>query len=261
MKTPKLGQHFLTDPDVVKKIVEASEISDKDTVLEIGPGKGMLTKALVETGAQIFAIEKDGELHHYLKKKFKDTANLVLVHGDVRDFHFSKLPDNFKVAANIPYYLTGQLIQKLLSADSRPSLMVLMLQKEVAERLIAPKGDTNLLHLTTKVFADTSIITIVPRENFDPPPKVDSAVVKFKVRSKPLLPKQEQIIFFRLLKFAFAGKRKKITNTLSAALRIQKEDLSKILSSLGFDDNTRPQELDLSEWLDLYRKIAAFLAK
>src|SRR3990167_4139702 len=131
----KLGQHFLTDKSVLEKIVTAAELDKDDVVLEVGPGKGVLTESLARFAGKVIAVEKDGELHHKLKKKFKDYKNLELVLGDIRDFDFSTLPPAYKIVANIPYYLTGQLIKKIFEIENPPKLSVLMLQKEVADRL------------------------------------------------------------------------------------------------------------------------------
>ena len=250
-----LGQHFLTDTSVVDKIIDAAALSINDTVLEIGPGKGVLTEKLIEAAGKIVAVEKDEELCRYLKKKF-DASNLELIQDDIRNFSLGNLPEVYKVVANIPYYLTGQLIPLLLTAPRPPKLLVLMIQKEVAERLTAPKGHSSLLQLTTQVFAQTAIVGIVNRAAFTPAPEVDSAVIVIKPHSIPKVPADVQKNFFRILKFAFSGKRKKLVNTLSAGMRISRDDVKGALNEVGLTEFARPQELDLDQWIALFRVLA-----
>lgn len=255
MPTPKLGQHFLTNHEVIDKIITAADLSKKDTVLEVGPGRGILTAELLKAAGTVVAVEKDGELHHKLKKKFKDSDNFELSLGDIRNFHLGLMPKNYKVVANIPYYLTGQLIPWLLTSQNPPSLSVLMIQNEVADRLTGPKGSGNLLQLASQVFAEPQKVFFVPREDFDPAPNVDSAVITLKKHKKDMVPAGEQRSFFRILKFAFSGKRKKITNTLSAALKVPREQILKALEQTGLSENARPQELLLAEWIQFYNQL------
>lgn len=255
MSTPKLGQHFLNDESVIEEIINAADIDPKDFVLEVGPGKGILTEALVKKAGMVLAIEKDEELFEFLKKKFKGGSNLNLINQDIRDLDLDKLPKNYKFVANIPYYLTGQLIRDFLSSANPPALSVLMLQKEVAERLTGKKGQGNLLQIASELYSDIEIVAIVPKNKFSPPPKVDSAVVRFARKTKPAISPPEQKSFFRLLKFAFAGKRKKLTNTLGSALSIEKEDLLNAFNEVGIPENARPQELDLAMWIKLYKHL------
>lgn len=253
MSTPKLGQHFLNDESVIKDILSAANLNSKDFVLEVGPGKGILTEGLVKHAGMVLAIEKDEELFDFLKQKFKGSANLNLINQDVRDLDLEKLPKDYKFVANIPYYLTGQLIRDFLSSRNPPSVSVLMLQKEVAERLTGKKGEGSLLQLASELFSDIEIVTMVPKSKFSPPPKVDSAVVRFTRKAKLEIKPTEQKTFFRLLKFAFAGKRKKLTNTLGSALNMEKEDLLNAFREVGIPENARPQELDLALWIKLYK--------
>ena len=259
MKTPKLGQHFLTDEAVVNQAVAAAHLTKTDTVLEVGPGQGFLTKALLDSAGKVVAIEKDGDLHFYLKRKFKNYKNLELVLGDVRQFDFGVLPKDYKIVANIPYYLTGQLIQQILTAKNAPQSAIFMLQNEVADRLTAPPGQSNLLQLTSQVFAETEKVMFVPRAKFNPPPAVDSALVALRKRAAALISESEQGPFFRILKFAFAGKRKKITNTLAAALALPKSDFEQVLEKLSLSKNARPQELGIFEWLALYKHLRPYM--
>jgi len=252
-KTPKLGQHFLTDETIIDEIISFADVSNNDTVLEIGPGKGILTEGLLKSGAKVIAVEKDHELFGFLRKKYRNNDNFAVYQGDIRDFDYKILPKGYKIVANIPYYLTGQLISQLTESSNKPKEAVLMIQKEVAERLTAPKGESSLLQLSTEVFAKVERGRVVTRDKFNPPPKVDSALIKLIFASKSALNKEEQKVFFRFLKFAFAGKRKKLLNTLPGALKIDKNELLKVLSELNLSENSRPQELDLKQWITLYK--------
>jgi 16S rRNA (adenine1518-N6/adenine1519-N6)-dimethyltransferase len=254
-KTPQLGQHFLQDGKVISEMLKAADINSEDNVLEVGPGKGILTAPLMDKAKHVYAIEKDGDLHFKLKKKYADKENITLYNQDIREFDLNSLPVGYKVAANIPYYLTGQLIRMLTTVANKPTVAVLMIQKEVAERLTAPAGHATILQLTSQVSADVELVTIVTRDKFNPPPAVDSAVVKFIFHKEPRVSPVEQAGFFKVLKHSFAGKRKKIANTLSSLTHLTKDELGEMLKSLSLSSDARPQELNLDQWLSFYEEI------
>ncbi|MEK7607473.1 MAG: 16S rRNA (adenine(1518)-N(6)/adenine(1519)-N(6))-dimethyltransferase RsmA [Patescibacteria group bacterium] len=272
-----LGQNFLISPRVVGAIVAAGNLKEREIVLEIGPGKGTLTRALLEAGAHVRAIEKDDRLIPILAKVFeKEIANgkLELIHGDVMalgDGIFSREwggSDSYKVIANIPYYITGALIRNFLSAKIKPSLMVLMVQKEVAERIIARDGKESILSLSVKVYATPELVMNVSRGNFFPIPNVDSAVIKLSNIRNPFsdengAPDENHKIgkiaeqrFFEIIKAGFAQKRKKLISNLEKVMpamsgEMPKEKLKILFEKLGLDENIRAEDIPLKMWLKL----------
>lgn len=255
-----LGQHWLDDQVSLKAICDAAEVSDGDQVLEIGPGKGSLTGALMQRGANIFAVEFDTEAVSYLEKVFARQLD-VCFHielGDIRSFNLNRLPTNYKVVANIPYYLTSHLIQILSESANPPSAAVLLVQKEVAERVCADRGDMSILSVTAQFFWEVKLGLVVPAKLFTPPPKVDSQVLILKRRELPLFDVDSKQ-FFRVVKSGFSAKRKTILNSLSAGLRLDKEQISDILAKSNICPNQRAQELSLQDWFELYRFVKPIL--
>jgi 16S rRNA (adenine1518-N6/adenine1519-N6)-dimethyltransferase len=199
-----LGQNFLISPRIVSAIVGAGDLKAGETVLEVGPGKGTLTKALLEAGVNVKAIEKDNRLIPILSETFKkeiENKKLELVHGDVMEMDVDSLgfQTSYKVIANIPYYITGVLIRNLLSAKIKPELCVLMVQKEVADRIISRDGKESILSLSIKAYAKPSIIMNVSRGNFFPIPNVDSAVIKLSNIKNPFTDTREEERFFEII--------------------------------------------------------------
>jgi 16S rRNA (adenine1518-N6/adenine1519-N6)-dimethyltransferase len=255
-KQKRLGQVFLKDQGVIKKIVHTGEIKPKDQVLEIGPGKGILTQSLIETGANIVAIEKDRELVEFLKNKFKNHLNLKIVYGDIRDFlknnQNRKLKGNYKVIGNIPYYLTSHLIQILLELENQPQDIILMIQKEVAKRIVEQPPKMNLLAASVRFYAKPEIICYVSKTSFSPKPKIDSAVIKItpiktKENTNKILAKK----FFTIAKAGFKQPRKLLINNLSNNLKIEKENIKKAYQSLNISLDSRAQDLSINKWISL----------
>lgn len=248
MKAKKsLGQNFLISPRVSQMIARSGDISLGENVLEIGPGKGALTKELLGEGARVIAVEKDSSLISELEGKFgKEISEerLRIIPDDVLKIDFDKLEiGHFKLIANIPYYITGAIIEKFLSAKNPPELAVLMLQKEVAERIIARDGKESILSISVKVFGKPKIVMKVSRGNFFPIPNVDSAVLKISDIKNPFSDKKEEKRFFELVKKGFAHKRKK----LSSNLGMTASDFEKI----GISENARAEDLSLESWKNL----------
>jgi len=187
MKAKKsLGQNFLKNKSVVKDIVRASDLKKEDVVLEIGPGKGILTIELLKSSSNVIAIEKDDDLYEYLKEKFSDEVRgekLNLIHGDILK---EELPEikNYKLIANIPYNITGQILKKFLSGKNQPKLIALLIQKEVAERIVAKDGKESILSMSVKAYGQPKFIKKVKAENFSPKPRVDSAILLIENISK-----------------------------------------------------------------------------
>ena len=257
-KQQKLGQVFLKNKLIINKIIKAGEISQKDLILEIGPGKGALTQALLETKAQIIAIEKDFQLIQFLQERFKNYSNFKLIQGDIRDFlkNKNKIPNTqYKVIGNIPYYLTSYLIQLLLELETKPKDIILMIQKEVAQRIIAQPPKMNLLAVSVQLYAQPKIITYVPKTAFSPVPKVDSAIIKITPYPIKIINKKLKSLtpryFFKITKASFGQPRKLLINNLVSNLNIKKQDIELIFQKLNFPLQTRAQELSIEQWVAL----------
>ncbi len=253
-----LGQNFLKSPAVVRKMVETADVRNTDTVLEIGPGKGVLTQILLETGSTVIAVEKDTELIPILEERFTEqieSKQLILLNQDITDFQISQFVqddtlDKYKIVANIPYNITGEIIRMFLESSHRPISMTLLVQKEVAKRIVARDSKESILSMSIKAYGKPKYIQKVPAMLFNPVPKVDSAVLHIADISMDFFTKyditEEQ--FFRAVKQGFAQKRKKLTNNLKID--------SKILIDLELDTNTRAENLTLKQWGLLIKKIA-----
>lgn len=254
MKTPnkKLGQHWLKDAATLEAICEAANLTHDDTVLEIGPGLGDLTRQLIKRAKSVVAVEMDGDLAADLAIQIV-ADNLLIIRGDILEFDLSQLPAAYKVVANIPYYLTSNLLRNLSESANPPLEMTLLVQKEVAERICAGPGQMSLLAVSVQLYYRPKLGPVVAAELFTPPPKVDSQVVILQKRSKPLFSDVETKLFFRIVKTGFAGRRKKLRGSLSAGLRISKEQADGLLKAADIDGNHRAQELSLQNWHKLYK--------
>ena len=259
-----LGQNFLTSPRVVDAIATAGNLSPKDTVIEIGPGKGVLTKALLLSGATVKAIEKDDRLIPILEKEFsQEIANgkLELIHGDIMEMDVEKFVEaisnnpskTYKIIANIPYYITGALIRVFLSASKKPEEMILMVQKEVANRIIARDGKESLLSLSVKAYAKPELVMNVSRGNFFPIPNVDSAVIRLAEIKNPFKDAESEERFFQIIKAGFAQKRKKLAKNLATIF--PKETITKIFQEIGLEENVRAEDMNLRTWISMTEKI------
>ena len=256
-----LGQHWLRDRNVLDGIAEEAKIKNGDFVLEIGPGLGTLTSSLLKFAGkdgEVLSIEFDENLAKKLPAQFPG-KNLTVKNTDFLDFDLSKLPKNYKVAANVPYYITSKIIEKLLTSDNKPSIATLLVQKEVAERICARSGNLSVLSIASQIYADCELGQFVPREFFTPPPKVDSQVVILKTREQNLIEKfnlenncqVSEKEFFRIVKAGFAAKRKKIAKSLSANLAISKEQTAEILEKCEISPDLRAQDLKIEKWFKI----------
>jgi len=252
-----LGQNFLVNEGVVTKIVTAAELTPKDTVLEVGPGTGNLTRALIATGARIVAVEKDHRIIEDLNAEFS-AAQIEIVENDILEFkpnEYGLTEGNYKIVANLPYYITSHFIRTVFEEWPQPSLMVLMVQKEVAKRIMAKPPDMNLLALSVQYYAKPEIITYVSRGSFRPIPTVDSAVIKLTPRTEYSLPAEKETLFFSILKSAFGGKRKQLINTLPTIIGKNKQGTAELLTQIGLSPQTRPETVDLAHWLILVNSL------
>ncbi len=248
-----LGQNFLKSKGALKAIVTAGKLTSSDTVLEIGPGKGALTEALLQSGAKVIAIEKDHELIPFLTERFKEEiegGQFKLIEGDVLDMNATSLGlKDYKLIANIPYYITGEVIRKFLEEERQPNVIVLLVQKEVAERIVAKDGKGSILSIAVQAYAKPKMIVKVPRGAFTPAPNVDSAVVAFENISKNLFIKSglSEKDFFEVVKTGFAHKRKKLSGNLKQlAPRLNREFFEKVKEK-------RAEELTVTDWQNLVK--------
>lgn len=249
MTIPKksLGQHWLTDQEGLEAMRDAADINPLDVVLEIGPGLGTLTELLVLSAKEVIAIEVDHELATQLPERLS-AGNLQVVHGDILKFDLTTLPKDYKVVANIPYYLTSNLLRLLSESPNPPERMSLLLQKEVAQRVAAKPGDMSLLSVALQLYYQTELDKIITADLFIPPPKVDSQILKLKRHPKPIFPDFDDRHFFRIVKAGFSNRRKTLLNSISAGLDLDKKEVQQRLMKIDIDPQTRPQTLSLNEW-------------
>lgn len=253
MDKPKktLGQYWLADTQALEAITESAEIKPTDTVLEVGPGLGHLTHYLASQAGHVVAVELDESLAVKLSNKF--TGKNVTVHpADILKFDLGELPAAYKVVANIPYYLTSNLLRTLSESPNPPLLMVLLVQKEVSQRICAAPGRMSLLSVSVQLYYGAELGTVVPAELFEPPPKVDSQVVILRRHAKPLFHDLDTGLFFRLVRSGFSEKRKMLRSSLSGGLGISKDDTDELLISAGINGKLRAQNLSLDDWHKLY---------
>ncbi len=249
MPDKSLGQHWLTDRIILSEIAKPANLTTDDVVLEIGPGLGTLTEVLSDSAKLVVAVEFDPELAKDLANK--NIKNVEVLNADFLHFDLSIMPKKYKVVANIPYYITAKIVQKLLSDDNKPEVAALLVQKEVAERLAAKPGEMSILSVSAQVFAEVEQGVIVPPEFFTPPPKVDSQVVILKPRNRPLFEKWNEKSFFRMVKAGFSNRRKKLRSSLAGGLGISKTEAENLLIKSGIDSNLRAQDLSLNDWQKL----------
>jgi 16S rRNA (adenine1518-N6/adenine1519-N6)-dimethyltransferase len=256
-----LGQNFLTDEGVIQEIIQGSNLQKEDVVLEIGPGKGVLTQALAARCRKVLAVELDQSLVPVLENRFKENKNIEIIQGDILKADIKKiiasceLPvTDYRVIANIPYYITSLIIRKFLEAEAPPQEMILMVQKEVAERIVARAGKMSILAVSVQYYADAEILFLVPRTAFDPVPEVDSAVIRITYNAKRIA-SADAANFFRVVRAGFCAKRKTLANNLANSLHLERKEAEAKLAQAGLASNVRAQELSVEDW----KKLAATL--
>ena len=248
-----LGQHWLKDPEILADIAEAAELTCDDVVLEIGPGLGTLTSRLLARANSVTAVEFDTDLARKLPGQFPG-KKLTVVNQDILQFDLNQLPKNYKVVANVPYYITSKIVEKLMTAENKPSVAVLLVQKEVAERIAEEAGNMSILSGSVQIFAEAELDIEVPRQFFTPPPKVDSQVVVLRTRNNPLITPEDQRDFFRIVKAGFSAKRKKLRSSLSGGLGIDKSAVEELLKNAGISPDARAEDLAIEDWKRLLKK-------
>ncbi len=249
-----LGQNFLKSEPALRKIVEAGEIKKDDVVLEIGPGKGALTKKLLVVSEHVIAIEKDRELFEYLQEKFAEEikeGKLIIQNEDILELEVQNLKrTSYKIIANIPYNITGAILKKFLTESHQPERMVLMVQHEVAKRILARDGKESILSISVKAYGEPKMIMKVPARYFSPAPKVDSAVIAINKISRKIFEESgvSEEIFWEIVKTGFAHKRKRLAGNLKSLKIVNAE----ILAELG---NKRAEDLTLRDWIQLAKSV------
>ncbi len=254
-----LGQNFLIDRDVLERVVEAGDLKADDVVLEVGPGIGAMTHLMAQRVARIVAIELDSRMLRVLGDTLRDDTNVRLVQGDILKInHVSEIlkdappakaaPIRYKVVANLPYYITSAVLRHLLGARIRPEQMTVMVQREVAERIVALPGKLSLLAISVQVYGQPEIICHVPASAFYPRPKVDSAVLRINVYEKPRVAEDDMERFFKVVRAGYAQKRKQLRNSLTHNLHLPRVRVLAALEKAGISPDKRPQMLTIEEW-------------
>ncbi len=250
-----LGQHFLADASVLQTIVEAAELSPADTVIEVGPGLGILTAELVKRAGHVVAVELDTKLASLLKRRLASPPNLRVINADILKVSPSELLEgtsHYKVVANLPYYITSPTLRHFMEASPKPSLMVVMVQKEVGEAIVAEPGKMSLLAVSLQAYSKPRIISHVPAQCFYPQPKVDSVIVRFDLLSEPAVKVADMDGFFDLVRAGFSSPRKQLHNSLAHSLGMKPAEITLLLKGANIDSKRRAETLSLEEWARLY---------
>ena len=244
-----LGQNFLVDDGVAGRIIDAADVGPTDTVVEIGPGHGVLTRGLAGRAGRVIAIELDPMLYDKLKSEFSGVPNLELVLGDALKYPYEGLDKGVKVVANLPYYISTPIITRLIAARGKINLMVLMLQKEVAARITAPPGgkDYGYLSVMVQLYTEPKVLFDVSRHAFKPEPKVDSAILKLQMRTEPAVAVADYALFEKIVSAAFSQRRKTLRNTMKASGLFTDEGTAGLAGS-GIDPTRRAETFTVAEF-------------
>jgi len=255
------GQNFLVDEKVLEKIIESANLKKDDVVLEIGAGFGTLTERLAQKAGKIITVESDRGILPILRRNLENYKNVEIIEKDVLSVvnYESKIMNyEYKIVANLPYQITSIVLRKFLENEPRPNEMMVMVQKEVAERICAISGEMSILAVSVQFFGQPEIIQIVPRSSFYPTPEVDSAILRIsriKNESETNLKRMDAKDFFRVVKVGFSARRKQLHNNLANGLRLKSEEAKNILLDLGLDIQVRAQDLSVDDWINLGNKL------
>lgn len=264
------GQNFLVNEKIYNEIVKAAELKTTDSVLEIGPGLGFLTMKLAKNAKKVLAVELDDALAQYLQMGIDAGGidNIKIINEDILKFNLASyitesFDEKYKIVANLPYNITSIFLRQIFSLKNKPELMVLMLQKEVAERICAKPGEMSILAISVQYYSEAKIISEVKANNFWPAPKVDSAIISFNVKNKNFLGNDFNLdndkIFFRLIKFGFSAKRKMLKNNLAGGFKIKTETAEKILIKNNLNPKIRAEDLSLEDWYKIFADFSQFM--
>nr|MBD3359319.1 ribosomal RNA small subunit methyltransferase A [Candidatus Buchananbacteria bacterium] len=272
IKPSKLkGQNFLIDQSVLQKIIKAAELKKNGYILEIGPGFGILTKELIKTAQKVLSVELDKSLVYFLQHQFKGISNLQILPADILAIKNSELSQilgsqDYKLVANLPYSITKAVLRKFLSFEPKPSQIIVLVQKEVAQKILAKPGQMNILALTVLFYGQPKLIDYVAKSSFYPQPKVDSAILKIKIHKQTISDEIKKVLdkktianfqekkFWQLVKIGFSSPRKQLHNNLAAGLKLDNLQVKKILKKNGLRQDIRPQELSLENWAYFYQQ-------
>jgi len=262
----RLGQHFLIDEEVLKFILSAAELAPTDVVMEVGPGLGVLTKELAKKAGWVVTIELDNKLAAMLKQTLASFKNVAVINEDVLEISPEALlreqrerfspainPSRYKVVANLPYYITSPVLRHFLEASFKPQIMVVMVQKEVAEAIVAEPGGMSVLSISVQFYSQPEIVGYVPARCFYPVPEVDSAILRVTLYAKPAVDVTDEKSFFGLVRAGFAAPRKQICNSLTQGLELPKADVFSLLRKVEIAPQRRAETLTLDEWAQLWQ--------
>jgi 16S rRNA (adenine1518-N6/adenine1519-N6)-dimethyltransferase len=258
-----LAQHFLVDETVLELVISAAEITDNDTIVEVGPGLGTLTGELADRAGRVIAIEIDSRLADFLRQNLASSTNITVVNDDVLNIKPGDLLRNlgvktdslsaYKVVANLPYYITAPVLRHFLEAEGKPQTMVVMVQKEVAEAIVAKPGQMSVLAVSVQFYGEPRIVGYVPAQSFYPRPEVDSAILKINVYQNPVFAVDNEPGFFALVRAGFTASRKQIVNSLAQGLDLPKPDVLSRLAAADIVPRRRAETLTVAEWVKLWR--------
>lgn len=250
-----LGQHFLVDSSALMASIDAAELSQDDVVIEVGPGLGVLTEELSQKAGQVIAVELDERISSLLQKRLSRSSNITIVNENILDIEIhtllTKSKSGYKVVANLPYYVAAPILRHFLEAQIKPQKMVVMVQKEVAESIVAASGKMSLLGIGVQIYGKPSIVTKVPAESFYPPPKVGSAIVRIDVFERPVID-VDIAGFFKVVRAGFSTPRKQLRNSLALGLSISPDNAVELLNMADIPPQRRAETLTLEEWAELY---------
>lgn len=265
-----LAQHFLVDDGILHSLISAADLAPADIVLEVGPGLGVLTKELAQKAGWVIAVELDSNLAAILKQSLSSFDNIAIVEGDILQIDPAALlesqrqslppaitdPSSYKVVADLPYYITSHVLRYFLEAKAKPKIMVLMMQKEVAQSIVAKPGDMSMLSVSVQFYGKPSIINYVPARSFYPAPNVDSAILRIDLYPRPVVDVTDNQSFFDLVRAGFCAARKQIANSLAQGLKLPKAEVLPLLEKADIASKRRAETLTLEEWARLWREFS-----
>ena len=251
-----LGQHFLIDEEILPLITSAAELNNSDVVIEVGPGLGVLTRELARQAGRVIAVELDNKLAAILKKTLSSLENVVIVNKDILQVDpQALLPEGteYKVVANLPYYITAPVLRHFFEASLKPRTMIVMVQKEVAENIVAEPGKRSLLSISVQLYGKPRIVSHVPAQAFYPPPKIDSAILRIDLYTQPAVAATDEKSFFNVVRAGFTASRKQLVNSLGQGLALPKDESLSLLEEAGIAPQRRAGTLTLEEWVKLWQ--------
>jgi len=250
-----LGQNFLIEKEAILDLIRAAEIKKEDTILEIGPGLGTLTKELCKLAKRVIGVEKDKRLADFLKDTYKDYNNLEIINDDILKIDLQNIiKEEYKVVSSLPFYISSPLFRKFLEGEGKPKEMTLIVQREIAEKVVAKPGRLSILGVFVQIYAEPSLVKFIKCSSFWPKPKVEAAILKLYLLENPRFDIESKK-FFRIVKGGFGERRKKLINSLSGGLALSRDFISKILEEIKIKNDARAEDLSLEEWYKLYQKL------